>query len=191
MLHEPGSMLHRSSTVPPAFLGQVIFTTSCQPWRERSAAKEARFDPDDCERHGRTCYNKASKDAGHSPPAMKRGSSSQKYGTKQASSCQSRNAHSSRNPFTEGTVREILPYPLHSSFSGKGAVPAREWVMPAFIARRDYARTCKMLPPGMPDCLDVSVVHTEEGIERCTAVIYGAYAYLIHYEFKPTGRADE
>lgn len=64
-------------------------------------------------------------------------------------------------------------------------MPACEWVMPAFIAKRDHARTCKALPPGMPDCLEVSVIHSDEGTERCTAAIYGARAYLIHYEFKP------
>jgi hypothetical protein len=37
----------------------------------------------------------------------------------------------------------------------------------------------------MPDCLEVSVLRSAEGIERTTAVIYGARAYLIHYEFKP------
>lgn len=57
--------------------------------------------------------------------------------------------------------------------------------MPAFIPQRDYARTCRPLPPGMPDCLEVHVLHSEEGIERSTAVVYGARAYLIHYELKP------
>lgn len=63
--------------------------------------------------------------------------------------------------------------------------PAREWVMPAVMPKRDFARACTALPSGMPDCLEVSVVHTEDGAERTTAVIYGARAYLIHYEFKP------
>lgn len=64
------------------------------------------------------------------------------------------------------------------------AGPAREWVMPALIPRRAYARTCVKLPPGMPDRLEVHVVHSEEGIERSTAVVYGARAYLVHYEFR-------
>lgn len=68
---------------------------------------------------------------------------------------------------------------------GKETMPACEWVMPAGISRRDYARTCTALPPGMPDCLEVSVIHSDEGVERSTAVIYGTHAYLIHYEFKP------
>jgi hypothetical protein len=83
-------------------------------------------------------------------------------------------------------MRGILPdVPLFSS-AGKDAEPACDWIVPAFISRRDYARTCKALPPGMPDCLDVSVIRSEEGVERCTAVIYGARTYLIHYEFKPS-----
>lgn len=63
------------------------------------------------------------------------------------------------------------------------ATPVREWVMP--VPKRNFARVCTMLPPGMPDCLEVHIVRSEEGVERTTAVIYGAHAYLIHYEFKP------
>ena len=63
--------------------------------------------------------------------------------------------------------------------------PVREWVMPTVVPKRGYARTCVALPPGMPDCLEVSVLRSDEGTERTTAVIYGARAYLIHYEFKP------
>jgi hypothetical protein len=67
--------------------------------------------------------------------------------------------------------------------------PACEWVMPASTARRrDYFSTYKVLPTGMPDCLHVSIDHSEEGTERCTAAIYGGRAYVIHYEFKPRGR---
>jgi hypothetical protein len=67
-----------------------------------------------------------------------------------------------------------------------GAVPAREWVMPTPSAqRRNYSSTCKALPPGMPDLLQVHIDHSEEGTERCTAAIYGSRAYVIHYEFKP------
>ncbi|WP_334187786.1 hypothetical protein [Noviherbaspirillum sp.] len=66
------------------------------------------------------------------------------------------------------------------------AVPVREQVIPAHAARhRDYFRTCKALPPGMPDCLSVSIAHSVDGTERSTAAIYGGHAYLIHYEFTP------
>lgn len=64
-------------------------------------------------------------------------------------------------------------------------MPVCEWIVPAPSARRDYFSTCKVLPAGMPDCLEVSIGHSEEGTERCTAVIYGDRAYVIHYEFKP------
>jgi hypothetical protein len=63
------------------------------------------------------------------------------------------------------------------------ATPVREWVMP--VPKRNYARVCTALPPGMPDCLEVSIVRSGDGVERTTAVIYGRRAYLIHYEFKP------
>lgn len=81
-------------------------------------------------------------------------------------------------------MRGILP-DATLSLTERDARPACEWAMPAFISKRDYARTCKVLPPGMPDCLEVSVVHSLEGVERCTAAMYGPRAYLIHYEFKP------
>lgn len=51
--------------------------------------------------------------------------------------------------------------------------------------RQDWFSTCKILPPGIPDYLDVSIIRTEEGTERCTAAIYAGRAYLIHYEFTP------
>jgi len=65
------------------------------------------------------------------------------------------------------------------------AAPVREWVMPALVPKRGYAKACVALPPGMPDCLEVNIVHSAEGTERTTAVMYGQRAYLIHYEFKP------
>jgi hypothetical protein len=65
-------------------------------------------------------------------------------------------------------------------------IPACEWIMPApSVQRRDYFSTCKMLPSGTPDYLQVSIGHSEDGMERCTAAIYGNRAYVIHYEFKP------
>lgn len=64
--------------------------------------------------------------------------------------------------------------------------------MPAPAARRrDYAGLCRMLPPGMPDCLRVSIARVEGGSERCTAAIYGAHAYLIHYAFVPASRKED
>jgi len=66
------------------------------------------------------------------------------------------------------------------------SLPVCEWIMPApATRRRDYARLCKVLPPGMPDCLRVSILRVQGGSERCTAAIYGAQAYLIHYAFMP------
>jgi hypothetical protein len=47
------------------------------------------------------------------------------------------------------------------------------------------------LPAGIPDFLQVNIAHSKEGIERCTAAIYGSRAYVIHYEFKPRGRIPE
>lgn len=38
---------------------------------------------------------------------------------------------------------------------------------------------------GMPDCLRVTTVRSEQGSERCAAAIYGAHAYVIHYAFTP------
>lgn len=64
------------------------------------------------------------------------------------------------------------------------ARPVCEWVVPALIPERDYARTRRALPSGMPDCLEVHVLRSDDGIERSTAAIYGARAYLIHYECK-------
>jgi hypothetical protein len=40
----------------------------------------------------------------------------------------------------------------------------------------------------MPDCLEVTVACTDEGIERTTAVIYGHRTYLIHYALLPLRR---
>lgn len=61
-----------------------------------------------------------------------------------------------------------------------------EWMIPApLLQRRDYFRTYKALPVGMPDYLSVSIEHDEEGTGRCTAAIYGGRAYVIHYEFIP------
>lgn len=78
---------------------------------------------------------------------------------------------------------------LPSSGRSVASPPAREWVMPARGLRGDHAHTCKALPHGMPDCLEVQIMHSAEGTERTTAAIYGAHAYLVHFEFKPRQRA--
>lgn len=82
----------------------------------------------------------------------------------------------------------ILPISPHFFTPETDDSPVCEWVMPAVIPRQQYARTCSALPPGMPSCLEVCVTHTEEGMERTTAAIYGTRAYLIHYAFTPHRR---
>ena len=82
-------------------------------------------------------------------------------------------------------MSELIPAAPFFSPARRDAWPACEWVLPVALARRDYARIRKVLPHGMPDFLEVSVMHSEDGIERCTAAIYGARAYLIHYRFYP------
>jgi len=67
------------------------------------------------------------------------------------------------------------------------AVPACELPVPA-PRRADYLRLCKALPPGMPDYLEVSIIHSERGTERSTAAFYGGRAYLIHLAFVPSKR---
>ena len=78
----------------------------------------------------------------------------------------------------------ILPNAPIFSSTDWDAKPSCEWVMPALLPERAYIRTGRALPAGMPDRLEVRVVRFEDGIERSTAVIYGARAYLVHYEFK-------
>lgn len=78
----------------------------------------------------------------------------------------------------------IFPNAPQFSSAETDDTPVREWVVPAFLPVRNYARKLCVLPPGMPDCLEVHVVHSDEGIERTTAVIYGTRSYLVHYEFR-------
>ena len=67
--------------------------------------------------------------------------------------------------------------------------PVCEWVMPkSVLPRRDYCRICTALPPGRPDCISVSTLYDDEGVERCVAAVYGDHAYVIHYAFEPDGR---
>lgn len=79
----------------------------------------------------------------------------------------------------------IFPNAPVFSSAETDAAPVCEWVVPVDIPKRNHARLCIALPPGMPDCLQVNVIRSDEGVERSTAVIYGARAYLIHYAFKP------
>lgn len=65
--------------------------------------------------------------------------------------------------------------------------PVCEWIRPALLPERDTARTRRSLPSGMPDSLEVHVVHFRDGVERSTVVTYGARAYLVHYEFRRHG----
>jgi hypothetical protein len=85
----------------------------------------------------------------------------------------------------------ILPKTPFTSTAKKAAAPACEWVMPAPALRRDCFSTYHALPPGMPDCLQVNIIHFKEGTERCTAAIYSGHAYVIHYEFKHDERQGE
>lgn len=78
----------------------------------------------------------------------------------------------------------ILPTdPLAPSTDLDGR-PARVWVAPAVLTKRDYARVRRELPAGMPDCLEVCVIRHEDGVERATSAVYGKHVYLIHYAFQ-------
>jgi hypothetical protein len=89
-------------------------------------------------------------------------------------------------------MSDIFPTSPFIPAARNRTIPACEWVMPApSMQRRDYVNICKALPAGIPDFLQVNIAHSKEGIERCTAAIYGSRAYVIHYEFKPRGRIPE
>ena len=81
----------------------------------------------------------------------------------------------------------IFPKEPEFSLSKSDGTPACEWVMPVVRPRRSYANTCVALPSGMPDCLELRVIRFKDGVERTTAVFYGARAYLVHYVFEPNG----
>jgi hypothetical protein len=86
-------------------------------------------------------------------------------------------------------MSEFFPKPPFIPAARHDSIPVCEWILPAAsIQQRDFFRLRKALPAGMPDCLEVSVDRSGEGVERCTAAIYGNHAYLIHYEFTPRGR---
>lgn len=79
--------------------------------------------------------------------------------------------------------------PLFPSTSMKG-LPACELVLPTSTARyADLLRLARALPRGMPDKLEVSIIHCERGSERCTAAWYGGRAYLIHIALLPRSSA--
>lgn len=83
-------------------------------------------------------------------------------------------------------MNRMLPEAPFIPAARRGTLPDCEWVVPAAVARHgSYARRYMMLPAGMPDCLEVSIIHSASGTERCTAVLYGKHAYLIHYAFTP------
>jgi hypothetical protein len=53
--------------------------------------------------------------------------------------------------------------------------------------RADVFKLCKTLPRGMPDKLEVCIIHYDHGVERSTAAYYGGRAYLIHIAMTPAG----
>ena len=79
----------------------------------------------------------------------------------------------------------IFPKEPEFPLANSDVTPACEWVMPVVRPRRSYASTCVVLPPGMPDCLELRVIRFKDGIERTTAVFYGARVYLVHYACEP------
>ena len=69
-------------------------------------------------------------------------------------------------------------------------VPACELVLPTPSGRHaDLFRLSRALPRGMPDKLEVSVIHCDGASERCTAAWYGGRAYLIHIALLPRSGA--
>lgn len=109
-------------------------------------------------------------------------------GTKQMPECQSKHAHQRAFAALESMMSAIFPNPPLFPSANSDARPVCEWVMPAHLPERDCVRACRALPPGMPDCVEVQVIRTDEGIERSVAAVYGARAYLVHYAFMPRSR---
>ena len=79
----------------------------------------------------------------------------------------------------------IFPEAPDFSVLERHARPVCALVVPADIAERDCIRTSKALPAGMPDCLELHIVHGQAGVERSAAVIYGARAYLVDFRIDP------
>lgn len=86
--------------------------------------------------------------------------------------------------FFEGFNERDFPQRTDSFFCGKRREAGVRMGYAGFYPGAGLHQKARNAPPGMPDCLEVHVIHSEEGIERSTAVIYGARAYLIHYEFR-------
>jgi hypothetical protein len=88
-------------------------------------------------------------------------------------------------------MRELFTKAPIIPAAGGRASAACEWVQPAArVERRDHARLNMALPAGMPDWLQVDIVHSREGVERSTAAVYGGHFYMIHYIFTPRGKQD-
>ncbi len=87
---------------------------------------------------------------------------------------------------TDAIMYSLIPKSPSIPAVSQASLPACEWVVPAPAAiRRDHASLYKKLPAGQPDYLLVDILHSGEGIERCTAAVYKGQAYLIHYGFSP------
>jgi hypothetical protein len=59
--------------------------------------------------------------------------------------------------------------------------PVCALIVTANIAERDCVRMSKALPSGMPDRLELHIVHGRAGVEKSTAIVYGAHAYLVDF----------
>ena len=80
----------------------------------------------------------------------------------------------------------IVPHTPGFFSSGTRSATACALVQPAPTPRRaDLFRLCKALPRGVPDKLEVSLIRTDQGVERSTAAYYGGRAYLIHIAMTP------
>ncbi|HEY0844249.1 MAG TPA: hypothetical protein VGE12_02715 [Noviherbaspirillum sp.] len=84
-------------------------------------------------------------------------------------------------------MQGIFPNAPRFSSTDIDNAPVCEWIRPALLPERDYAKIRRAIPSGMPDCLEVHVARFENGVERSTVVVYGARTYLVHYEFRRHG----
>ena len=80
-------------------------------------------------------------------------------------------------------MRELFPEPPGLSSARQRPVAVTEWVMPGGSTLRRWVGLHPALPRAMPDCLEVNLIHREEGSERSVAAVYGNRSYLIHLEF--------
>jgi hypothetical protein len=79
----------------------------------------------------------------------------------------------------------IFPEAPDFSLLERHASPVCALIVPANIAERDCIRMSKALPSGMPDRLELHIVHGQAGIERSAAVFYGERAYLVDFRIDP------